>query len=541
VIHGDFKPANVLLGDDGRVRVTDFGVAKLRETEVSADDDDTVAPPEKRLWGTPLYMAPELFDGRPPDERSDVYAYSASVYEALYGLPVASGNDIAALIRAKQPSPTPLDAKGVSVRVLDVLRRGLHADPEARVASVSAIVDALERTTGSRRGRWFAASGVVALAAVAGVAFTLGRTEQRCGGADARLEGIWDAPRRTAARAAFDASGLPYAETAWRRFSATVDQYAAAWAAAYTEVCEVSDRGEQSDGLLDEKMACLARRRAGLLALVDSIADGPASRIAKAGEAADGLAPLSPCLDLERALDSPAPPADVAPIEELLASVQVGLDFGEGEDVADAAAEALARAEAAGFPPLIARAQWALGRAKSAQGEFADAAELLEQAALLAEEVGDDDTAAHAGLSLMHAFAVGLDDSRAALAWAPHTEVALKRGHADRRLASKRSRSTSHSPSTTGDTSTRSSLPARSRSARRSSPTCGAISTTRSTNSAKRRASWRTSPDGLTHPPSSRWTTSPVTCSWAARPTNRSLPSSAHWMGHAARWASTTH
>src|SRR5690606_3196245 len=102
VIHGDFKPANVLLGNDGRVRVTDFGIARLREHET--EDADTQHAAEPRLWGTPRYMAPELFDGRTPDERSDVYAFCASVYEALYGAPPADGPDLRA---AKQSMPTP--------------------------------------------------------------------------------------------------------------------------------------------------------------------------------------------------------------------------------------------------------------------------------------------------------------------------------------------------------------------------------------------------------------------------------------------------
>jgi tetratricopeptide (TPR) repeat protein len=438
VIHGDFKPANVLLGESGRVRVTDFGVARLRETEVSAEDDDGVAPHDKRLWGTPLYMAPELFHGRPPDERSDVYAYCASVYEALYGIPPANGAELAALVRAKQVVPTPLDPKGVPPRVLDVLRSGLRPDRDARVASVAELVDALERTTRSRRGPWIAGGGVIVLGAVAAIAFDAGRAEQRCAGADARLAGVWDAQRRHAVQQAFDGSELLYAETAWRSFSATVDQYAAAWAGAYTEVCELSERGEQSDALLDEKMACLSRRRAGLLALVDGITGGPTSRIAKAGDAADRLASVAACVELEPKKDSSSPPSDVAQevarIDELLVAAQTGLDLGDADEAVAIATDALARAEAAGFAPLVARARWALGRAMNHHGDYAEAANVLEQAALQAEEAGDDETAAQAGLSLMNTYGIGLEDSRTALSWAPHIEVALKRGHADRRL-----------------------------------------------------------------------------------------------------------
>jgi serine/threonine protein kinase len=436
VIHGDFKPANVLHGDDGRVRVTDFGIGRLAEGDQPSVDERDAAPPDS-LWGTPLYMAPELFDGRPPDARSDLYAYCASVYEALYGEPPARGDDAEALVASKQTPPTPHDDRGVPARVLAILHTGLAAAPEKR-GDVAQVVAALERAVRSRRSRLVAGVGVVALVGVTWAAFTLADAERPCTGAGERLAGVWDAQRRVDARAAFDASELAYAETAWRRFSSAVDQYAAAWSAAFTRVCESSVRGEQSDAVLDAKMSCLARRRAGLLALVNGVTGGSPSRVVKAGDAADRLEPVRTCLDLAQEPDELRPPStqaeEVARIDELLVAVQTGIDLGDTEEAAEIAAEALARAETAGFRPLVARARFGLGRAYSRTGRYDEAAKLLEQAALGAEEVGDDETAGRAGLALMFVLEAGLDDAKAALAWAPHTEVALKRGRADPRF-----------------------------------------------------------------------------------------------------------
>lgn len=423
VIHGDFKPANVLLGNDGRVRVTDFGIARLREHET--EDADTQHAAEPRLWGTPRYMAPELFDGRTPDERSDVYAFCASVYEALYGAPPADGPDLRA---AKQSMPTPVDPKGVPARVLEVLRRGLRADPKRRTPSLAMVVDALEGTTRTRRAPWIAASTVVVLGSAGALLWLARDDDPRCSGADARLQGAWDEPRRTEARAAFDRSQLPYAETAWRSFSAKLDQYAASWIATYTEVCELADP------LLDAKMACLARRRAGLVALVDGVALGGPSRIAKAADAAAQLEPAADCLVSGASGDHAIPPTElaeeVARVDDLVTSAQIAIDLGDAEEAARVAAGALERAEALGYPPLVARAKWASGRAKASLGDYAAGRALLEQSTLLAEEVGDDTTAAGAGLSLIYAIAIGFADAKAALAWVPHVEVALERGKA---------------------------------------------------------------------------------------------------------------
>src|ERR1044071_4784189 len=79
IVHGDFKPENVLIGRDGRVRVGDFGLAQLRSHDGRG----------AHVGGTPGYMAPEAANGDAPTRASDVFAYCVTVAEAL-GAPVGN-------------------------------------------------------------------------------------------------------------------------------------------------------------------------------------------------------------------------------------------------------------------------------------------------------------------------------------------------------------------------------------------------------------------------------------------------------------------
>src|SRR4030095_1517384 len=93
--HRDISPTNVLLGADGRIKVSDFGVAIL-----TRDDDDTLA-------GKPPYLPPEAFRGAAPTQAWDVYALGATLYEALTGQRAVEGESVrevrAALERGIRP------------------------------------------------------------------------------------------------------------------------------------------------------------------------------------------------------------------------------------------------------------------------------------------------------------------------------------------------------------------------------------------------------------------------------------------------------
>lgn len=130
IIHRDIKPANILLCDDARVMVTDFGIAKLR--------DDTDLTSTGTMLGTVKYLAPEQVESRPVDARTDIYALGIVLYETLVGRPPFVGETAAAtaLARLHQTPPTPRAYRNDVTPALDaVVMRAMARRPEDRFSS----------------------------------------------------------------------------------------------------------------------------------------------------------------------------------------------------------------------------------------------------------------------------------------------------------------------------------------------------------------------------------------------------------------------
>jgi Protein kinase domain len=158
LVHRDFKPDNVLLGKDGRVRVSDFGLARavgsLGELAVTdrgggppRTDDVTKSPMHNltrtgAVMGTPMFMAPEQHEGRRADERSDQFAFCVALYHSLYKDWPFDGKTSIALadnVINGVMKPPPKSAT-VSPRVRKILLRGLSKDADARYPSMEALL-----------------------------------------------------------------------------------------------------------------------------------------------------------------------------------------------------------------------------------------------------------------------------------------------------------------------------------------------------------------------------------------------------------------
>jgi cysteine-rich repeat protein len=151
LVHGDFKPDNVLVDDDGRVRVSDLGLAR----PVGAEN-----PAKLKVGGTPLFMAPEQITGKAADARSDQFSFSLALYLSLHGrLPAVTttGERSGRASRKEEAAagmfrPT-VDAQAIPRAALEAILRGLRSNPDERHPSMGALLDVLARKAG-REWSW---------------------------------------------------------------------------------------------------------------------------------------------------------------------------------------------------------------------------------------------------------------------------------------------------------------------------------------------------------------------------------------------------
>jgi serine/threonine-protein kinase len=168
LVHRDFKPTNVLVGADGRPRVTDFGLVRVAATleegqpQASPRSAESTLTQTGTVAGTPAYMSPEQLAGRPVDARGDQFSFCVALYEALHGVrPFAADAPPEHRWMLRRPDRSPR----VPGYVRAVLARGLALEPAERFPSMDALLAALTRPPTLRR-RWVALglAGSLALA-----------------------------------------------------------------------------------------------------------------------------------------------------------------------------------------------------------------------------------------------------------------------------------------------------------------------------------------------------------------------------------------
>ena len=138
VIHRDIKPANILLTEERRIKLTDFGIARIGSSTLTFDG---------QLLGTPNYMAPEQIRGEPTDHRADVFSLGVVLYEMLIGEKPFRGENVTVVThRIAYEEPIPPDEHGAALPapIEEVIRTALAKEPAERFQSAAQMARALE-------------------------------------------------------------------------------------------------------------------------------------------------------------------------------------------------------------------------------------------------------------------------------------------------------------------------------------------------------------------------------------------------------------
>lgn len=404
LVHRDFKPANCVVGESGRVRVLDFGLAR-GATDLLDEEAAATFPRASSLevsvtrtgatLGTPAYMAPEQLRGLEVSASSDQFAFAVALYEALEGVRPFAGSCIVDIHQNIEAGRRQSGSGRTPKAILSIIERGLALSPEDRWPSVGAMVDALEAVPGRRERRrkmgWMGGMGLVAVSAVAYASVP----NDPCGALPPSR--VWPQPRRATIERAMDS------DANWKTLDAAVSRWTGSWSETYEDVCRAArEEGRTTEATLGQQWACLERRERTVDALLQGLESAGAPAM-HAGDVVRSLPSLEDCGSTEALMGVEAPPpaaaSDVATVRRLLDESLVATALGDVANAVALSEAAIRLVEKIDHAPSQVDAE--LRRGKLGLVQDADHGEgMLRAAFVLAESTGYDVAAADAAIQL---------------------------------------------------------------------------------------------------------------------------------------------
>ena len=476
LVHRDFKPANVLLGNAGQVQVADFGLVRRVSDDAIDDHEPTSAPtnpvadtlavdetlaiddtlaldrPTPSLSqssrthdslslrmtqtgatiGTPAYMAPEQYRGGTIDARADQFSFCVALWEALYGQRPFAGENLHALMFGVGQAAIrePPSGRDVPAPIRRAITRGLANAPEQRWPDMDGLLVALRWDPAQRRRRLRLLG--FGLVLVGSVALGLEQIPEvpppkppppACVGASLAFAGALAPARRDAIAERFGGFEHMWARDVGDRVLGRLDAWEREWLATWTDACEATSvRGEQSEELLDRRMLCLDRARNDFVELVDALANADEALARRANTALDELGTVARCSDVEALLRITPLPADRAEAHQVLRA-EAAIRTATGLYLAGRYADARAQLETQravvdriDYAPLAASFEHLDGRLAIYLDDRAGGEQALERGFARALAAGDDALAVDIARSL--ALAINENDrAKDALRW----------------------------------------------------------------------------------------------------------------------------
>ncbi|MFV8756397.1 protein kinase domain-containing protein [Nannocystaceae bacterium ST9] len=417
LVHRDFKPENVMIGNDGRVLVLDFGIARGPATSAGVDpadaqDGETKPEPDEfarservedgmtrpgAIVGTPSYMSPEQRRSRPLDGRSDQFSYCVALWEALSGeRPFGEGPAQKLLARMRLGQVRAMRRRDVPRRVIQALHRGLAWNRGDRFPSMEALLEALN-PRGRRAPRLPIVLAGAALVVASAALFTAVLPEREHAGEPptctidrARIDALWNPARAEQIAGVLRSGAGEQADSIWLRGHERIDAWTRDWLSARATTCEDHVEHLLSDDLHDRRVACLERQLDRFAVVLEGLATPAAigsRELERVLELVGDLPEPERCVDdlaLRERVPEPDSPSSRERLTELRAQadrLEVQFELAQYAAGIEPARQLVVAARELGHPPLRARALLILGNYLEREGVVDEAERVLLDAA----------------------------------------------------------------------------------------------------------------------------------------------------------------
>ncbi len=440
LVHRDFKPDNVLIADDGQVRVADFGLARENHSALEVKHASPGNTDERlllantltatgALMGTPMYMSPEQFRAEAVSPQSDIFSFAVALYEGLYGNRPFAGETMSELARNVLNGITtaPPTDRRVPSWLDAVVRRGFAVDTDVRYPSFDEFLAALARDPSRRRKRWLGAASLTLSAALVGSGLQARAADESCTASAHALAEIWNADVRTQIRERLTILSQETRNSIEPALLRGLSDYADEWATQGHAACTGHREGDRSDTLFDAQGRCLDRRRAALGGAIETILGGDESTLEAATMIVAKLPPVAYCADKSALLAELPPPedpqikAEVESLRKRLVRAEILAHAGNAQAGLDAVSRLHTAIQATKYAPLFAEASLAEGRMRVDAREPTLALKAFDAAFITATAAGADALATEAKARTIFVRGVSLND--------PH--VLDERAHAE--------------------------------------------------------------------------------------------------------------